>query len=166
MTIETAQTLLQIAKDELELDNRRGDIRRAIENLSAYVAARTAPTYFSLIEETNDQWRIGAFSGVTARGMGGKELGRALTLLALAVSCPGYPYPVYPLLEPGKDLDNALHSGRSMVSRARKWIEDEIDVGLAYLLKAVRVVEDDFGAAVAVYSPPAGTPPILTSFPP
>lgn len=138
--------------------------RGAATVLDAALADAERVEYFTLRQDTHERWQLGAFDGVAAKVAPYVETARGLSLLEMAVSWPNEPYRVVDFLSPGEDFDNMLHSARVMLSRTRKLICDEYDIGLADLLKFVALAKDADGNVVATYTPPGGAPPIYTSF--
>lgn len=146
----TAEYLLGYLRDEmLAGTDRRAD--RAVEELERYLAEVGRPDCYTLRQD-GDGWRIGAGEGLHVPAPNG-EVARGLGALEIAVAFPGEAVRLGDFLVPGKDFKSEHGLARKLISVTRKWVGDEIDVGLADLLAGCTVTTDELDRPVVTCAP-------------
>lgn len=147
---ESAEYLLGYLRDEMLASNDKRAARVAAE-LERYVDGLARPSRYTLRSDGN-AWQIGAGEGLHVKAPNG-QVARGLGALELALAYPGMPVRLADFLVPGKPFQSEHGLARKLISVTRRWVGDEIDVGLAQLLTGCKVSTDEFDQPVVTCAP-------------
>ena len=143
----TAVYLLDLAKSELEGSVRDPDARRAVRELTEYLAQLDRPNRYTL-RQVAGGWQIGALDGILLPTPVG-EYARGLSALELALTYPGDPVRLTDFLDPGVQFKSEHGLARKLISVTTRWIEDEADVELGRMIaECTQVTLDDLNRPV------------------